>query len=903
MRMTWIQGLAALALVAACSVQAQALKPVQTVEGIAEYRLPNGLQVLLAPDDSKPTTTVNLTYRVGSRHENYGETGMAHLLEHLLFKGTPTTRNVWGEFTRRGLRANGTTWLDRTNYFASFTYNEENLRWYLSWQADAMVNSFIAKRDLDTEMTVVRNEMEMGENSPGRILFERTIATMYQWHNYGKSTIGARSDVEGVDIGRLQAFYRTYYQPDNATLVVSGKFDAAKVLAWIQQDFGKIPRPKRKLPVLYTIDPVQDGERAVTVRRVGGTPQMIAAYHAPPGPSPDTSAIELIGLVMSDAPAGRLHRRLVDNGLAAGVWAWNMALADPGFQMFGAELGAGQDPEPARAAMLDELESLASRPITAEELERARAKWLKNWDLAFSNPEQVGVELSETVAQGDWRLFFLLRDRVRAVTLADVNRVAAERVLRDNRTLGIYVPTDKPVRAPAPARVDVAEQLKTFKPVTDIARAEAFDATPANLDARTQRFEIAPGLKVALTPKGTRGNVVQATLTLRLGDVESLRGVGVQGEMLAAMLDKGGAGLTRQQVQDRITALKADLSFFGDAEVLTARMQTTRDNLPALIELAAQLMRQPALPPEALEEVRRQAIAGLEAARMEPESVVDTALQRQGNPYPKGDVRYAPTIDESKAELQAVTVDALREFHRKFVGASAAQFGAVGAMDVPAVRAALEKGFGGWASATAPRQVPRPLVAVPPVRLQFETPDKQNAYLQAELSLPLRELDADQPALMVANFIVGSGGNSRLWKRIRETEGLSYDVRSYIQYNSHEPNSTWTATAIFAPQNRAKVESALREELDRALKDGFTATEVAEARNGLMNFRRLSRAQDAGTAASHVNNLYLGRTFAESQKLDEAIQKVTPEQALAAFRKYVDPTKLVIGVGGDFKGR
>lgn len=903
MRMNWMRGLAALALVASCSLQAQALKPVQTVEGIAEYRLPNGLQVLLAPDDSKPTTTVNVTYRVGSRHENYGETGMAHLLEHLLFKGTPTTRNVWGEFTRRGLRANGTTWLDRTNYFASFTYNEENLRWYLSWQADAMVNSFIARRDLDTEMTVVRNEMEMGENSPGRILFERTIATMYQWHNYGKSTIGARSDVEGVDIGRLQAFYRTYYQPDNATLVVSGKFDAAKVLAWIQQDFGKIPRPKRKLQPLYTIDPVQDGDRSVTVRRIGGTPQLIAAYHVPPGPSPDTAAVELIGLVMADAPAGRLHRRLVDTGLAAGVWAWNMALADPGFQMFGAELGAGQDVEPARAALLDELEALPGRPITTEELERARAKWLKNWDLAFSNPEQVGVELSETVAQGDWRLFFLLRDRVRAVTLADVNRVAAERVLRDNRTLGVYVPTDKPVRAPAPARVDVAEQLKTFKPVTDFARAEAFDATPANLDARTQRFEIAPGLKVAVTPKGTRGNVVQATLALRLGDVDSLRGTGTQGEMLAAMLDKGGAGLTRQQIQDRITALKGDLSFGGDAEVLTARMQTTRDNLPAMIELAAQLMRQPALPADALEEVRRQAIAGLEAARMEPESVVDTALQRQGNPYPRGDVRYAATIDESKADLQAVTVESLREFHRKFVGASSAQFGAVGALDVPAVRAALEKGLGGWASATAPRQVPRPLVAVPPVRLQFETPDKQNAYFRADLSLPLRELDADQPALMVANFIVGAGGNSRLWKRIRETEGLSYDVRSYIQYNAHEPNSTWTATAIFAPQNRAKVEAAFREEIDRALKDGFTATEVAEARNGLMNFRRLSRAQDAGTAGAHVNNLYLGRTFAASQKLDEAIQKVTPEQAVAALRKYVDPAKLVIGVGGDFKGR
>ena len=163
------------------------IEEVTRVEGITEYRLKNGLQLLLVPDDSKPSTTVNVTYRVGSRHESYGETGMAHLLEHLLFKGTPTTRNLWAEFTKRGLRANGTTWYDRTNYFATFSASDDNLRWYLGWQADAMINSFIARADLDTEMTVVRNEMEAGENNPSRVLLQQTLAAMYQWHNYGKS--------------------------------------------------------------------------------------------------------------------------------------------------------------------------------------------------------------------------------------------------------------------------------------------------------------------------------------------------------------------------------------------------------------------------------------------------------------------------------------------------------------------------------------------------------------------------------------------------------------------------------------------------------------------------------------------------------------------------------------------
>lgn len=882
---------------------AAGLRPVRTVEGIVEYRLANGLQVLLAQDDSKPTTTVNVTYRVGSRHENYGETGMAHLLEHLLFKGTPTHRNVWGEFTRRGLRANGSTWIDRTNYFASFTANEENLRWYLAWQADAMVNSFIARKDLDSEMTVVRNEMESGENDPTRILLEKTLATMYQWHNYGKSTIGARADVENVDIARLQAFYRTYYQPDNATLIVAGKFDPAKVIAWVQRDFGKIPRPKRTLPRLYTIDPVQDGERAVTLRRPGGSALVFSAYHTPPGSDAAAAAFELLGLVMTEAPSGRLHRALVDSRLAAAVFSFNLLGADPGATLFGAQLAPGGDIEAARAALLATVEGLAATPLTAEEVERARAKWLKDWDLQFSDPETVGVALSEFIALGDWRLYFLLRDRVRAATVDDVQKVGAAYVLASNRTLGLFVPTDQPVRAPAPARVDVAAQLADWKPVETIARAEAFDATPANIETRTKRFTVAPGLKVALLPKGTRGDVVKAQLRLLIGDEKSLAGREQTAEILAALLDKGTDRLSRQQVRDRLTELKAEVAFASDGSSIRAAITATKATLPQTIELVAQMLRRPAFDPAVLEEVRQAALAAVAAQRTEPEALVEQAIYRHGNPYPRGDLRHQRSFDEIVADIGAVTVDGLRDFHARFVGLGTAQFAAVGAMDADAVRTALEQGLGGWAAAAPFQRIPRPLVELPPVRIAIETPDKQNATLQARLPIPVRELDADRAALNVANFVVGSGGNSRLWKRIRETEGLSYGVYSYVAWSPIDANSEWIASAIFAPQNRAKVESAFRDELERAQKQGFSAAEIEQAKAGLLNYRRLARAQDETLAGDLLQNEYLGRDMRSAQQLDDAIAAVTADQAMAAWRKYVDPARLVLGVAGDFKGR
>jgi len=535
------------------------LAAVTSVEGIEEYRLANRLQLLLVPDDSKPTTTVNLTYRVGSRHENYGETGMAHLLEHMLFKGTPKHRNVWAEFERRGLAANGSTAFDRTNYTATFSANADNLAWYLGWLADAMVNSFIARKDLDSEMTVVRNEMEAGENRPDGILLQKTMAVMFDWHNYGKEPIGARADVENVDIARLQGFYRRYYQPDNATLIVAGKFDPGQVLAWVARSFGKLQKPSRKLPAQYTLDPAQDGERSVTLRRVGGAPMLLAGYHMPPAGHPDFAAVEVLALVLGDSPSGRLHKRLTDVQLAASTFAFAWGLAEPSVLMLGAQLAPGQDPDKARSELLSAIESLDREPVTGEELARAKAKWLKSWEQAFTNPETVGISLSESIAQGDWRLFFLLRDRVRDVDLADVQRVAQQRLLAANRTLGLYLPTDKPLRAPAPARVDVAQTLKDFRPQAAAAKVEVFDATPANIDARTESFALG-GIKAALLAKGTRGGSVHATLTLHFGDESSLFGWGDVPDSVAALLDKGTRTLTRQQVQDRLDELKTELN-------------------------------------------------------------------------------------------------------------------------------------------------------------------------------------------------------------------------------------------------------------------------------------------------------------------------------------------------------
>src|SRR5215216_2142309 len=334
---------------------------VATVEGITEYRLANGLRVLLFPDQSKQTIIVNVTYLVGSRHENYGETGMAHLLEHLTYKGSKSHPNIPQEINEHGARWNGSTSWDRTNYYETFPASDANLEWAIKLEADRMGNSFILKKDLDSEMTVVRNEYESGETEPFRVTIQRLMGAAYEWHNYSKMTIGARSDIENVPIDRLQEFYKKFYTPDNAVLLVAGKFDPAKTLQLVADNFGAIPRPARELQPIYTTEPTQDGERAVTVRRVGDTQVLIAAYHVPAGSHADFAAIDILTEILGDTPSGRLHKALVETKKAAGTGGLDFQLHDPGLALFVAQVRKEDSLNAARETLIKTIEEVATQ--------------------------------------------------------------------------------------------------------------------------------------------------------------------------------------------------------------------------------------------------------------------------------------------------------------------------------------------------------------------------------------------------------------------------------------------------------------------------------------------------------------------------------------------------------------
>jgi zinc protease len=874
---------------------------VTTVEGITEYRLANGLRVLLFPDPGKPTVTVNVTYMVGSRHENYGETGMAHLLEHMLFKGSENHPHITQELTKHGARNNASTWYDRTNYFETMQASDANLQWALEMEADRMVHSFIRKSDLDTEMTVVRNEFEMGENDPDSILQERVLSTAFLWHNYGKSTIGSKADLENVPIERLQGFYRTYYQPDNAVLLIAGRFDEAKTIDLVNRIFSKIPKPPRTLPKFYTLDPTQDGERSVTLERVGDVQAIAAAYHVPSGVNPDSGAIDILTNVLEDTPSGRLYKALVETKKATSVGGFFMALHDPGFVMFNAEVRKDQSVADAKAALVKTLDDAAgAAPVTKEEVERSRANLLKNIDLLLNSADRVGLLLSEYIGQGDWRLFFINRDRIRKATVEDVQKVAAAYLKPTNRTIGVFLPAAKPDRSDVPAPPSVASVVDGYKGDAAVAVGEAFDPSPANIDARTHRSQLPNGLKVALLPKKTRGGTVVAVLTLRFGDEKSLAGKSTAADMAADMLMRGTTKHTRQQIKDELDRLKARVAVGGRASQATLSIETVRENFPAVLRLGAEILREPAFPEKEFEELRQENLAAIEQQKSEPDAVGSNFYQRHMNPFPKGDVRYVETMDESLASYKAATLDEAKGFYGTFFGASHGELAVVGDFDEKATTSLVTELFGDWKSPAAYARVPQPYENVPPASETLETPDKANAFFIAGQNLKLKDDDPDYPALLFGNFMLGSTDTNRLYSRIREKEGLSYGVGSRLTASPLDESGAFTAFAIYAPQNAEKLENAFREEITRALKEGFGAQEIAEAKSGWLQSRQVTRAQDPSLARTLTVGLYLDRTMAWDAQLDKKIEALTADQIVSAMRRHIDLGKMTIVKAGDF---
>ncbi|WP_242632089.1 M16 family metallopeptidase [Rubripirellula amarantea] len=875
------------------------------IEGISEYKLENGVRVLLFPDPSKEVVTVNMTVFVGSRHEGYGEAGMAHLLEHMLFKGTPSHPDIPKVLKDRGAgnSMNGTTWMDRTNYYETLPASGDNLEFAIRLEADRLVNSFIKGEDLESEMTVVRNEFESGENSPIRVLMQRMQSAAFDWHNYGRSTIGNRSDIERVPVVRLRKFYKKFYRPDNVMVVVAGKFEPSEALKHVEQYFGSLKKPDTPIDDTYTTEPAQDGERTVVLRRVGEVQFAGTAYHIPASSHPDFAAAKALMYIMGDEPSGRLYKNMVETKLASNVYAIAYAFTEPGLFMTIAEIPMENSLEQGRQTLIDIMEhGFEENPITEKELNRAVQQMLKSRELESADPGRLAISLSDWAAQGDWRLYFLFRDAIEALTVDDVQRVADRYFTQNNRTVGLFIPSEKSDRAIIPESPDLQQVLKDYKGREAMAAGEVFDPTPLAIEERTERGTLVGGIEYALMPKKTRGETVNLLMTLRFGTPETLADKVGPMELMGLLMSKGTEKLDNTELQDELTRLRTELSINSTTGVLQMSVKTKREFLPEVIELIADIARNPKLDAAELDVIKRQVVTGLQKSTVEPQALAPRAVRRALSPYPKGDVRYVQTFDEEIAMYESVTVDEIRSLHEDFLSNQQGELAVVGDFEADQVKSLLKDRFADWKSdiefVRADREA-HPEIAGETIAI--ETPDKANALLYSSQQYSLSDTDPEYASLVLGNYILGGGSlSSRLGNRVRQQEGLSYGVRSGLSSKERDKRVDFTLYAITNPGNKDRLLEVIMEELDLIRDQGVTEEELAQAKVAYLQAAKVRRTNDGAVAGDLLSTLFDGRTMAAAAEHESQIEAATVESVNSAIKKYIVPEKLVIAVAGDF---
>ena len=414
-----------------------------TEMGVSEFRLANGLKILLAPNQSAPVVTFMQLFRVGSRDEGVGHTGATHFLEHMMFKGTKKFDPEKGLdstelLNRIGAVSNATTWFDRTNYFEAVP--SEYLEFCVKVEADRMRNLRLRQSDRDAEMSVVRNEMERGENSPDEAMEKEMYAIAYREHPYHHPTIGWRSDVEQVPMARLKAFYDVFYWPNNCTVLIVGDFETSTALKLVHKYYGKIPKSPHPIPEVYTQEPPQEGQRRYQVSRSGDLPRVWVGHRTPASSDADHYPLNVISHVLggSHDKGSRLYKSLIDTGLAMDVGCRHDELRDPALMIVAATLTPTSDPKQVEEVILEELKRLIDEPVTAEELAPIRSANLKGSILARADQ----MELAFAEARADWRWLAKFDLNFEAVTPEDMQRVAQEFFSKDNRTVGIFIPSE-----------------------------------------------------------------------------------------------------------------------------------------------------------------------------------------------------------------------------------------------------------------------------------------------------------------------------------------------------------------------------------------------------------------------------------------------------------------------------
>lgn len=878
--------------------------------GVTEHKLPNGLTVLLKEAHAAPVITAQVWFKVGSKNEHTGITGVSHLLEHMLFKTSKNYKE--GEITKlvreRGGVDNAATWTDFTYYWELLS--SEHMDFALKTLAEKVQNALLLGSEFAKERVVVLSEMEGRENDPDQLVYRAMDATAYMAHPYRWPVIGWRSDVSNVPVSALRSYYKEHYGPENATLVIVGDFDSKPVLELIKKHFGPIPgRVKPAAP--YTVEPVQHGEKTVIVRREGSAERVMLGYHTPGLEDPDTYALTVLDQILSGGRSSRLFQALVDKQLASAAWSSAGGQKDPTLFTLGATGRQGVKTEVLEKALLEQVEAAKSAPPSDEEMQSAKnqleAYLVFQNDSVSDQGEQLGYY--NTVAKS-WKYLETLVPRIKAVTPEQVQAVAKKYFTSDNLTIAKFIPTGLDGNGATPAGggkgpIRSAPRQHYYEIPHGVGAKTAAAGSPSSAAAKTNgtrratRVVLDNGM-VVIAQQNRSNPTVAVVANFEAGDYFDPAEKKGTAAMVAEMMSRGTKTRTALQIAREIERVGASLSGSASTENARFRGKSLSKDLPLLLDLLNDELRNSTFPEAEFPKVLGQAISGVEESR---ESTEDQAMRRFYNVvYPPGHPYHRLNIEDERKNLESITRDDLVAFHSKYYRPDTAVVAIVGDVEPAKAVEMIKQRFADWKAEGA-----KPVMEIPTVPLQSEPktevinmPDKSEATIVFGHASPLKRKDKDYYAFRLANQVLGGAGAlaSILGDEIREKSGLAYDV--YSTFDAGRGAGPWWAGLGVNPVNVDKSIGMLKSEMTKFAKTGATKKQFEDARNFMIGYFPIALETNSGLANMLVNAEFYGLGLDYIRDFAKIYRSVTLEQANAAARKYLHPDKSTLVIAGPY---
>jgi zinc protease len=887
---------------------------IKELGGIEEYLYkPNGMNVLLIQDNASPVATVQIVYRVGSKNEVLGNTGSTHLLEHLMFKGSPkfnknNGNSVTDVLQNTGAEMNATTYYDRTNYFETLPSDKIGLA--LEIEADRMRNCSLLKEDKEAEMTVVRNEFERGENDPNALLYKEIWATAYMAHPYHHATIGWKSDIEKAPIEVLRNFYNTYYWPDNATLTIIGDFKKENVFALIETYFGKITKAPNVMPEPYTEEPQQYGPRKIIIKKPGELGVVFKAYKIPGALHEDLPALTILAEIMGSGASAVLNKTFVDT--QRGIYAYANAsnLKDVGLFTIGVGFPTSSKQEDIDANISEVIAKIQKDGVTQEEVNRVVAQISAQTILSRDGSGIIASGLTEAIAAGDWTDFLTGVEKLKKVTPADVLRVAQKYLVEDQSTTGYFVPKqsggqDKgqphannfiPQNGPFyyrdPKHTHVEELTKNLISSSNAivkTTATAAEIT-AEKSASAYKREKVVGIDV-VSVKTSAKDFVTVAASISLGNFINESKNSMISSLTASILSKGTTRNDKFKFSEKLQKLGVNINVTATTAKINIGFKCLKKDLDQVITLLAEELRYPLFDAKELENLKQQFTGGIQQSLNDPAEKGNIALTQAI--YPKGNPNYSLNLEEELANIKSASLEEIKAFHAKYFGPSSMHLVIVGDTEGANLNASLKKAFSSWKGGVTESLKFGEVTKGPSKTAVVTIAEKPSAELFMGQYTGLKRADADYIPFFIANYTLGGGFAGRLMQTVRDNDGLTYGINSLIGGNI-TTGGYWYINASFNPALFQKGLEATIVQVNKWVKEGITAKELENKKTNLIGSFKVGMATTDGISRTILNFVERGLEPDYIEQYPKDIEKVTLQQVNDAIKKYVQLDKMII---------